>query len=195
MRGIIYRWLLGRPNYVTLSIVQQDMTMVSFNVIFIKAENEYIGNINRGMTLHAFCDSPWGYDEERTLTKTYSLFSATLDDFYFYNSSDDTDFLRPIISFRMSAIGTSVIISNSDIEYSISSARRSNSMSFTGISAGETITVDCEREIITSSTGLNRMANFNKWFFRLLPGNNYIHIVGFINLFTMKYKFARKVGG
>lgn len=67
-------------------------------------------------------------------------------------------------------------------------------MKFTNLLAGETITVDCRRGIITGSSGLLRADNFDGIFFRLLPNLNEIKISGMINYLKITYKNARKVG-
>ena len=51
-----------------------------------------------------------------------------------------------------------------------------------------------QKQIITSSTGLNRLGNFNKNWFRLVSGVNKLRIVGGLEASTMTYQNARKVG-
>jgi len=189
-RGAIYRWLLSRMGYKTLKIVQPDMTTLNFNVIFTESENEYIGNLNYGMTLHAYCDSPWAYSNLQIKTLTYSGSALVNENFTIMNTSDDEDYIFPTMTFTTSGIGTSFSITNSSL-----STLDTYVMTFNPLSAGETMTVDCDRQIFVSTTGLKRMSSFNKWFFRLAPGLNSINISGGITSFTMFYKLARKIGG
>jgi phage-related protein len=184
-RSAIESWLIGGMNYAPLQIVQDDMSNITFNVIFNKGTNAYVGNINRGMTVHAFCQDPWGFDSSKILTKTYSGSAIVNDAFNFYNGSADKDYLKPLITFTMGGASADISITNV--------ADNSRAMTFTGLSSGETMTIDCNRGTIKSSTGLLRMTNFtSKKFFRLVHGWNNINILGGITNFTMTYQFAKK---
>jgi len=189
-RGAIYRWLLSRMGYKTLKIVQSDMSSLNFNVIFTESENEYIGNLNYGMTLHAYCDSPWAYSNSYTKSLAYSGSALVNENFTIMNTSDDEDYIFPLITFTTSGIGTSFSITNLSL-----ASLDVNTCSFNPLSANETISMDCDRQLFVSSTGLRRMSSFNKWFFRLAPGLNSINVSGGITSFAMTYKFARKIGG
>lgn len=188
MRNIIEDWLLGQSGYSPLQIIQDDLDGIIFNVIFTKASTKYVGNLNYALTLHAQCDAPWGFAYPQTLTKTYSGSAIVNETFDFYNESADADYLYPEITFFTSDIGTSFSLTNLTDD-------TTRAFSFTDISAGELMTVDCDRQIISSSTGLLRMPNFSRKFFRLLPKNNSLTMVGGITSFTMTYQFAKKVGG
>jgi phage-related protein len=185
MRSKIENWLIGSMNYMPLQIIQDDIQIVTYNVIITKATNKYIGNLNYAINLHAYCDAPWGFESLKTFTKSYVLVGVKNETFNFYNGSDNPDYLYPSISFTLDFLGTDfTLTNNSEVRSSI----------FTGLSTGETITID-DKFQITSSTGLHRMSNFNKKFFRLLPGMNSITILGSIYNFSMAYQFARKIGG
>jgi phage-related protein len=185
-RSAIESWLIGRMNYLPLQIVQSDMSNVTFNVIFNKGTNAYVGSVNRGMTLHAYCQDPWGYEASKTLTKTYAN-NIINDTFTFYNGSADSDYLKPVISFNMNAASTSIAITNITDNGRITQ--------FDNLLSWEVITMDSNRGTIASNTGLMRMANFtSKKFFRLVPGLNTINILGGVYSFVMTYQFAKKIG-
>ncbi len=188
MRNLIEKWLLGQRGYLPLQIIQDDLDGIIYNVFLTKATTKYIGNLNYGLNLHAQCDAPWGFSFPQTLTKTYSGSAIVSETFDFYNESANSDYLYPELSFTTSDIGTSFSLTNLTDD-------TTRIFAFTDISAGETMTVDCDREIISSSTGLLRMPKFSRKFFRLLPGNNSLNMVGGITEFTMTYSFAKKVGG
>ena len=188
MRNIIEDWLLGKNEYLPLQIAQDDIDGVIFNVIFTKSSAKYVGNLNYAFTLHAECDAPWGFSYPQTLVKSYPPDEIANETFDFYNESADSDYLYPELSFTTSGVGTSFALTNLTDD-------STRIFSFTGISAGETITIDCDKQIIASSTGLLRMPNFSRKFFRLLQKNNSLNIVGGITEFTMTYSFAKKVGG
>ena len=186
MRHLIESWLVGRNNYLPLQIAQSDIDGIIFNVIFTKSNNKYIGNLNYAMTLHAQCDAPWGFSYPQTLTKSYVGDEIYNETFYFYNDSADDDYLYPTISFTTSGIGTSFSLTNN--------TDNSRVFSFSDISAGETIDVDCSNQIISSDTGLLRMDKFNRKFFRLLQGDNSLTLTGSVTNFEMTYQFAKEVG-
>ena len=185
-RSRISAWLLGRMDYLPLNIVQADLDNVTFYVIFTKAENVYAGNLQRSVKLAGICNAPWGFETPNPLQKSFTGSAIVSESFSFFNTSDDSDYNRPSFSFTTSGIGNSFSITNSTDNGRI--------FSFTSIDANETITVDNDKGIISSSTGLRRMTNFNKNFFRLVPGRNDLAIAGGITNFTMTSVFARKVG-
>ena len=65
--------------------------------------------------------------------------------------------------------------------------------SFTGLSPSEILTVDNSLQQISSSTDLKRMSNFNKKFFRLIPGINTIRFKGNVSSIAMTYQFVAKI--
>ena len=183
-RSIINKWMLGRMDYLPFQIIQSDMSSIIFYVIFDKASAKYVGNVNRGMSFHGICRDPWGFEEQKTLIKTYSVSAIVNETWNFMNLSANSDYLKPTLSFTMAGIGTYLNLTNI--------TDNSRIFSFTGLSALETMTVDNDREIISSSTGLMRMSNFNKKFFRLIPGLNQITIDGGITNLTTIYQFVKK---
>ena len=192
-RGTIAKWLLGRNTYLPLQICQDDIADVYFNVIFTSADNIYIGNIQRGLTLHAQCDAPFGYTEEKTTTVSVSGNGViTNTTFNFDNKSDDTDYLYPELVFTTNDIGTSLALTNNTDN---SRKFEFGGTGYSNISPNETMTVDNYRQTLVSNSGLKRLSRFNKKWFRLLPGVNSLTLVGGLTSFQIKYKFAKKIGG
>jgi hypothetical protein len=185
-RGRISKWLLGRGSYLKLQIVQDDISNVYYNVICTSAENIYVGNVQRGMKLHFVCDSPWGYEFPRTLSYSFAGNEIKNFTFDFYNSSEDGGYLYPIVEFQLNTIGNSMTITNYDDNDRV--------FSFTGCEPLETITIDNYLQTVTSSTGLLRLTNFNKNWFRLVPGRNNLRVVSGIGTLDITYSFARKIG-
>jgi hypothetical protein len=182
-RNLIEQWLIGRSGYKSLQIVQDDISDTSFDVIFTKASNEYVGRVQRGITLHAQCRLPWGLTFPKTLTKSYSGSAIVNSTFNFYNESAEDDYLRPQLTFALSAIGSNFSLKNV--------TDNNREFLFTGLSANESMTVDNYRQSIVPST---RLSKFNKNFFRLVPGNNVLILNSAITSFTMTYSFAKKIG-
>jgi phage-related protein len=186
-RSDIQRWLFGNSSYKRLSIAQDDISEVHYNVLLTNPQPAYIGNLNYAFTCTASCDSPWGWESLRTLTQTYTGGGITNTTFNIYNQSDNNDYTYPSVTFITNGIGTYLtLINNTD---------NSRSFQFSDISALETITVDNDRQIVTSSTGLLRLQKFNLKWFRLLPGNNSISVQGGISSLSISYNPARKIGG
>jgi len=180
-RTIIESWLFGTLSYKKLQIMQCDLDTAYFNAFLTEPIAIYTGNLNYGYECTVVCDAPWAWEFARTLTKS----SATA--FSFYNLSANNDYLYPSISFTTSSVGNSMSITNT--------SDASRIFSFTAISPLETITVDNDKKIITSSTGLYRLSKFNKKWFRFVPGLNNLTMTGLITNLSITYQFAKKVGG
>ena len=182
-QSLIKSWLLGSPTYTTLQIVQDDMSMIYYNCIITKATDIKVGNMGYGLNLHAECDSPWAWEPVNVLTKTYGGGGVTNETFNFMNNSIDQDYNYPTIEFVLNAIGTTFSLTNNTDD--------GRQFIFTGLLANEDVVVDNYNKIITSSSGLYRLQNFNLKWFRLLQGMNSISILGAISSFQMTYQFAR----
>ena len=185
IRDRIEAWLVGQMTYQPLRIIQDDIMDSVFNVIFTKAPTKYIGNVNYALTLHAKCDRPWAIFYPPVLRKTYSS-SPAIEVFKYNNLSDDSNYNKPIITFTMNSSGGDLSITNSTDSLRV--------FNFTGLDPYEFVTVDNDRQIITSSTGKLRMSTFNKNFFRLIRGVNDLSIFGNISNFTMTSIWAKKIG-
>lgn len=189
-RSLISKWLLGKQSYLPLRIVADNMMDAYFNVIFSNPTYLYVGNVNYGMRLHAVCDAPWAWTTEKTLSLTFDGSSLQDYDFTFYNDSDDkSDYLYPTISFKISnhaSAGNFSLTNSSD---------NSREFSFSGLYSLEEIDVDNDRQIINTSSSSLRLSNFNKNWFRLVPGRNTLNISGYLTSFSMDYSFPRIIGG
>lgn len=185
-RHAIESWLIGRSTYLPLRIVQDDIEDVVYNCIITKSTQNYVGNLNYGLNLHAVCSSPWAEKIQPTLTKTYAGGLST-ETFSYLNSSAYNGYNRPTITFTMDATATYFSI--------INASDNNREFRFDALSPLETITVDNERGIITSSiVGQLRIANFNKNFLRLIQGINNLTLSGYITNFTLDTTFFKGVG-
>lgn len=186
-RAVVERWLFGTTSYKKLQIQQCDLDGSYFNCFLTNPESIYAGNLHRGFSCTVVCDSPWAWDFPRTLAKTYGGGGMVSDSFSFYNLSGNNDYIYPEVEFTTNGIGTSISIVNASDD--------NRTFSFTGINNNETITVDNDRQIITSSTGSLRLSKFNKKFFRLKSGKNSLTVAGGISKLDITYQFAKKFGG
>ena len=186
-RSAAKRWLFGSTQQKAFQVMECDISDVVFTGHLVNAQDIYAGNLCRGFSATMRCNAPWGFTFPQTTTKNYTSGGIESETFNLYNSSDDSDYLYPSMTFTMNGIGTSfTLVNNTDA---------SRSFAFTDISALEVMTVDNDRQIVSSSTGLTRLGKFNKNWLRLLPGNNSLTLTGGITQLTLTYSFARKVGG
>lgn len=173
----IQKWLFGHKTYKKLTIIQEDMTKVHYNCILTDSEIELFGNRPMLITCKVICDSPFAWEDE--VTYSYNQTSITHD-----NTSDINDYTYPKIEFTATSSTVSIVnLSN-----------QGRTTEFTNLTVGEIITLDNERQILTSSKGLKRLKNFNKNWFELVPNENIIRVVG-ANNFSMVYANARRIGG
>lgn len=186
-RALISKWLFGRSNFKKLKIIQDDLDGAWFNCIFLNPTPLYIGNVNRGFTATARCDSSFAYSPLKTVTRTFTGDNIITYDFTIYNDSDNDDYLYPDISFALNTVGSSFSITNSDDD--------DYEFLFTGLQASESIVINSTLESVVSSTGLLRLANFNKHWLRLKPGINHLHVESGIGTFTITYYERKAIGG
>lgn len=183
---LIQKWLFSSRSYKKLMIVQPDMQDVYMNVILNDPQVVREGNLIRGYTCTAQCDSPfggWKFPKTKTYTYTAEVIDTTVT---FNNTSDDNgDYLYPQLVITMNNAGGDITITNQSDSNRV--------FSFTGLSPSETLTVDNSLQQISSSTDLKRMSNFNKKFFRLIPGINTIRFQGNVSSIAMTYQFVAKI--
>jgi phage-related protein len=184
-RSLIGQWLFGQQGFKKLRILQQDLQEIYFDCIFMESSAIYVGNICRGFKIKVRSNSPFAWG--RTVTRTKTFTDIANESLSLMNFSDNSYYTYPNLAFTTSGIGTYFEI--------INSTDGSRVMSFTNLSAGETITMDNARQIISSSTGLKRITKFNKHWLRLLPGVNRLLISGPISSYTIQYVPAKKIGG
>ena len=180
----IQRWLFGHNTYKKLRIVQCDMQNVYFNCILTDPKLSTYGNLPYVFECTVICDAPWAWQEP--ITNNYGQFTYQKS-IQFDNYQDDNYYMFPIIQFTLQANTYSFTITNNQ--------DNGRSMSFTSLTPGETITVDCRLGIITQSTGLLRYDNFQGDMFRLAPGINNIIVSQNLDSFSITYQNAIKVGG
>ncbi len=183
---LIQKWLFSSRSYKKLMIVQPDMQDVYMNVILNDPQVVREGNLIRGYTCTAQCDSPfggWKFPKTKTYTYTAEVIDNTVT---FNNSSDDSgNYLYPQFVITMNNAGGSITITNQSDGDRVTS--------FVDLSPNEVLSVDNSLEQISSSTDLKRMSNFNKKFFRLIPGVNTIRFQGNVSSIAMAYQFVAKI--
>ena len=183
---LIQKWLFSSRSYKKLMIIQPDMQDVYMNVILNNPEVVREGNLIRGYTCTAQCDSPfggWKFPKTKNYTYTAEVTDSTV---VFNNTSDDNgSYLYPHFVITMNNAGGDIFITNQSDGNRVSS--------FVDLSPSEVLTVDNSLQQMSSSTDLIRMSNFNKKFFRLVPGINQIRFQGNVANIAMTYQFVAKI--
>jgi phage-related protein len=180
------RWLTGNATYKKLQIVQDDLSDIYFNCLITNTRIHRVGNKIHGLRFHVACDSQWawGFDQY----KLYNYAVAPLHTaFSIYNQSDHAEYLFPLVTFKMNSSGGAFNLRNNSDD-------TNRLITVSGLSANETITIDNDLKIITSSLNLNRVGNFNKKWIRLVPGTNNLVVTGSISSLRFDYKLPRKIG-
>jgi len=194
-RNIISNWLFGRSSRKKLKILQDDLNGAWFNVFLTKPEPYYVGNVNIGFKCVAVCDSAFAYSPMKTVTRTYTGDNVITDDLVIYNDSANDDYLYTNFSFALNSVGNSFSITNADDIETISGSSVAREFLFSGLLSNEEIVINGETQTIVSSTGLRRLSNFNKKWFRLVPRANHLHVESGIGTFTITYYSRIKIGG
>lgn len=165
----ITQWLTGHQGYKVLTIDQPDMVDFRFHAMVTGLKLIADGGLPTAFSAEITCDSPFAYKHPIAYTKSllsgdnlFALDNQSMTNGYFYPSFAATLTGASYIQFvnaddgnRMMRIGTT----SSPIP-----------------SETATITIDCQNQIITSSTGYNLYPGFNMKFLRLVPGENNITI-------------------
>lgn len=176
-------WLFGHIEPKKLQIMRSDLHDVYFNCLLNEPEDIEIDGYN-GWKFTVVCDAGGAWEEPKSYSYTPA---ATNGRIVFQNKSGNNDYTYPSISFTLGAQAT---------EFSITNESDNNRVcKFTGLTGGETITVDGETKIITSSLGVARLSCFNKNFLRLRRGMNVLVCNGDVANLTITVQNFRRMGG
>lgn len=176
-------WLGGEISFKRLQICAEHFNTFYFNCYISLNEDLVFNGGYWGITGTVHCDAPWAWQFEEE--KKYELNVGKSTDIIFDNLSQDTEMLRPIIEFTMGNSGA----------FSVTNNTTGKTTSFTELIDGETITLDNLYGIITSSTGLLRVSNFNKIFLKLAKGRNELTCNGNASNLTIRFTNAKRIGG
>jgi len=174
-RQAIDRWLFQKQ-YKFFQIEQEDYNGLFFNAIIESGSKVEIGNIPYAKKIMIICDSPYVYTDEYTSTyNSPTTFNMT-------NLSNLNDYYYPEMTITRGVGGTSSILNTTE----------GRTFEITGMSASEVLEVDNERKILLSSSGLSKISDFNKKWFRLLPDDNTITLVGDFEL-QLKIRYRKTI--
>lgn len=178
--SLINNWLIGHSQYKRLQILQHDMTNVYYNCVLNNYKVVSYGNYAYAFECTVICDRPWALGNVKKFN--YSVPNTVIHN----NSSHTNKITYPKLIFTTCSNNATVSITN---------ASNGNwETRFEGLSANETITVDNQLQIITSSLGIFRLGNFNKHWLELVPRANKLIISGDVEEIILEYNEIRKVG-
>lgn len=173
--------LLRGSGWKELKINETSLNNIVYMGRFISVSEISYGNKIYGFVAEFQCKTAGGIIKNQK----HTILSTTGTKTFSINNTGYTK-IYPIIEVTTSATGTSFTLTN-NTDNTIKTI-------FTGLSNNETLTIDCKRGTITSSTGLKRVSNFNKIFFELLEGINNISLTGNLSKFELRYDIDVAVG-
>lgn len=181
---IIQRWLFGHNSYKKLQIMQCDMESVYFNCILNNPTLTTVGNYAYTFKCDVVCDAPWAWEFPKSESFGPFLTEGT---FKFNNISDDNYYMKPVFVIEIG--------NNADSFQLLNQSDGNKGCTFNDLSPGETLTIDSDKYIVTSNTGLLRVGNMTGILPRLVPGMNTFQVIGSTEKITINYQNARKVSG
>lgn len=191
-QSAINRWLSSTQNhYRWFQFVQSDYEGIFFKVRCTEINNISISNINYGMEATFICNAPYGYSQKYTTTYNAIQNGTNVT---FIDNSDDIGELFPLMTLNIKNDCDLSICNNltMDIDDKYTWFQIKN------CKKGEIITVDCEKEIITTTLPSHEIYNDFGWvwfsFYNdLNTRRNNLTIVGDAEV-TFQYRFIRKAG-
>ena len=159
LRSEILSWLIGRKTFKPLKFHNDDWEDFDYYCVFTSSSTVYVNGECHGFRLTGSLDSPFARGVPTTVTSTGSgTRTVTIQ-----NKSDIRDgYTYPTVQFTGGSI--SIINTTDDA---------SRAFAFSGLTAGETVTVDCETKTITSTLGGEKLSKFtSKNWLRLRQGQN-----------------------
>lgn len=178
----ILRELTGKRGYQWTKILMYDLGEdIWYRAKVNNISYERIGGRIAGLVLEFECDSHFAWTPERNIT----VHAKAGQPFYIYNDSDDlSEALYPLVSISLSTSGIITITNKTNTQKT----------EIKNVQAGEKITIDSRKEIITSNLEHELLLNdFNLCWPCLVPGKNE-YVCNVSMTVTMKYRSPRKVG-
>lgn len=181
--NMIKSWLFGQITPKKLFIINNELSNVYFNCLLNNPEDIQI-NGNNGWKFTVVCDAGGAWE----LPKTTAFTPGPVDSAITINNlSGNNDYTYPTVKFTLSENETDFSIKNT--------SDNNRTFLFSGLSGGETISIDGDTKIITSSISVNRLGNFNKNFLRLKRGANHLVCNGSISSLEITTQNFRRLGG
>lgn len=183
----IASWLTGHTEYKWLSIVQSDMVDIRYRCVCTDLTAVEIAEKKWGVTCKVTCDSPFAYLAPRK----YRFDITNYGDGMVFSESTHNGFYYPTLRIDN--------FSGGDIEIAISNSTESSVFSMKGLPSDiQEITIDCENEVISASSGANlyQHIDFTSGFHfpRFVRGDNRLAFVG-SGVYEFQCEWPVNVGG
>ncbi len=165
-------WLTSHQSFKKLIILQEDMENVYYKCRITKLDSIEIGMHIVGFTATVTCDCPFAYLATAPWEQQSTSSGAR---FTYFNPSNVNDYFYPVLTLE-NVRGTSVRITNeSDQQRSFVLSGLPSPSS----GSGRTITIDCARQIMVASDGINLYQYWNRNYMpRAIRGNNTLYLKG-----------------
>lgn len=184
----ILRLVTGNKAYKWMKVVTEDISEDTwYRAKVTSTQLHRVGNIIDSITLTMECDSQFGWSPEMIVTKNASAGTS----FWIINNSDDlNEYLLPKVVITASTGGEISITNSTDI---IDGESWTTTLS--NVSAGETITMDSHKGILTSTVehDTSLLDDFNLHWIRFVPGKNILTCDSDMTL-KFIYRLPRKGG-
>ena len=183
-RSRINAWLFGRQRNQEFIIYRPDGQDIIFKCRFNNSNFVTVGSKCVGITCTVICDSPFGYTEQEKYNYEITTNNQIVN---FYNLSEHEGSHYPeYLEIELQGNSRSISIINlSDNNYKFE---------LLNLQANEKIYIDNANKIITRSSGLLALDNFNLNFLRFINGTNKLQFVGNSKI-IIKTKFTIGMGG
>lgn len=157
----VAKWLTGYQEYQWLSIDQPDLEHVQFRCLIQSLTPVSIHWLPMAFEARIVCDCPYGYSYP--FEKEYAINGETT--VRFYNDGNSRELLKPTMEVSLASGCTN---------FSVTNQSTGETLRFANLpSAGVSITIDNENEVITEGTaGYDLYDYFNYVFLGLEPGDN-----------------------
>ncbi len=175
----IKKWLCKKKRH-WLYIDQDDLANIGYYCILLNPQKVSVGLKSAGISFDVICDSNHAWSD---LQKQRRLSSDGTFQFI-YHSDFDEEVLTPVFTITPLSDGT----------IKIKNRTTGKEVSIDHCITTETITMDCENEIMVSSSGRVLIGNWNKRFLQIIEGVNMIELTGDFVL-DMEYRLPVRIGG
>lgn len=183
LRYILVAATKNRFEYKWMKIFDEGYgELLNYRVLLEKISLCKAGDKVIGITLEYMTDSPFAYANERVINKELAYNGSF--NVYVYSDDNDDDL----------STYTTVTMNGNYGNFKITNNSTGVVTSFTSVSNGETIIMDGNNDVIsTSVSGKNILNTFNLNFIKLRNGENNIQVTNACNM-EIKYRELRKVG-
>lgn len=185
--GEVYNWLFHEKTFRRLEPLSDEHEGVYLNCVFHAVE-EIEGGVNGkygtvGFKATVLCDAPWSWEDGEAVYEAAEIGAQMA----FENPSVYKGYLYPDVIIQTGTQGGKISLQNITDQNRQTAITNLNATPHTVSLLPETLEV---RSTLSTEAVYN---NFNKNFFRLLPGLNRFAVTGDVQKLTFQYRIARLI--